>query len=540
MDTTTLPVDMHLNNNKPTVLGNNILKVSGVSPTATVYTTFNTKASLTATKIHINQHREAQMEEHKRKNMLYVTTSNVSTNVQQQAPSKVATLKQDVIMLQQNYVTSNNNNIKAHNIERTVSNDGEIFCRRKPTLFSQLTSLDADESQHVLNIKISPGTGSSVLALQQQQQVCDRKVSIISINQDSDPNKDCARANMVQNPIFENGFNSLSDNKVRLNSNSDSGNSTKTNNSSSSSSNSFYISGTQGNLKVMSSGHCSPTDDHLDSGTCSDAELNLPTSSPQPPPLPPKKMGHSIHHLLSDSISSDDSVCSLSSDSLSYHVSTTNTNTTTNKHTSILGSSGSQLLSPELIKSLDTHQKSNVQKDFDAKPRPLALLPSSLLKDIRNHSLKLNLNDVNYLQDRSSASSDEEVDELDDLESNYSDCNNIVLVNQSRNYELNIKFNHMQNVAHNNNHALIEDNNNFYENDKFYKFHINEHLSNSLTDTCQSLSQDIDESFAGIKDINSGTSTIRSSKGTVRGVKNRVRNGIATFLQMQQTTVKVS
>lgn len=521
---------MHLNNNKPTVLGNNILKVSSVSPTAKVYTTFNTKASLTATKIHINEYREAQMEEHKRKNMLYVTTSNVSSNVQQQA----ATSKRDVIMLQQNYVTSNNNNTKATNIERTVSNDGEIFCRRKPTLFSQLTSSDADESQHVLNIKISPGTSSSeAKQQQQQQQVCDRKVSIISINQDSDPNKDCARANMVQNPIFENGFNSLSDNKERLNSNSDSGNSTKTSNSSSS--NSFYISGTQANLKVMSSGHCSPTDDHLDSGTCSDAELNLPTSSPQPPPLPPKKMGHSIHHLLSDSISSDDSVCSLSSDSLSY-----NNHVTTNKHKNILGSGGSQLLSPELIKSLDTHQKSNVQKDFDVKPRPLALLPSSLLKDIRNHSLKLILNDVNYLQDRSSASSDEEVDELDDLESNYSDCNNIVLVNQSRNYEHNIKFNHIKNGAHNNNHALIEDNNNFYENDKFYKFHINEHLSNSLSDTCQSLSQDIDESFAGIKDINSGTSTIRSSKGTVRGVKNRVRNGIATFLQMQQTTVKVS
>ena len=224
MDTTTLPGDMHSNNNKPTVLGNNILKVSAVSPTATVYTTFNTKASLTATKIHINEHHEAQMEEHTRKNMLYVTTSNVSTNVQHQAPSTAATLKLDVITLQQNYVTSNNNNTQATNIERTVSNDGEIFSRRKPTLFSQLTSSDADESQHVLNIKISPVTGSS----EPQQQFCDRKVSIISINQDSDPNKDCARANMVQNPIFENGFNNLSDNKERLNSNSDSGNSTKT------------------------------------------------------------------------------------------------------------------------------------------------------------------------------------------------------------------------------------------------------------------------------------------------------------------------
>ncbi|CAO1416773.1 unnamed protein product [Diamesa hyperborea] len=318
------------------------------------------------------QKEEATKEQDKPAEEIEQEPEPVEEEIQEQpkevASNTGATSKRDVIMLQQNYVTSNNNNTKATNIERTVSNDGEIFCRRKPTLFSQLTSSDADESQHVLNIKISPGTSSSEAQQQQQQQVCD----------------------------------------------------------------------------LMSSGHCSPTDDHLDSGTCSDAELNLPTSSPQPPPLPPKKMGHSIHHLLSDSISSDDSVCSLSSDSLSY-----NNHVTTNKHKNILGS-----------------------------------------------------------------------------------------VNQSRNYEHNIKFNHIQNGAHNNNHALIEDNNNFYENDKFYKFHINEHLSNSLSDTCQSLSQDIDESFAGIKDINSGTSTIRSSKGTVRGVKNRVRNGIATFLQMQQTTVK--
>ncbi|EDX11828.1 GD19557 [Drosophila simulans] len=44
--------------------------------------------------------------------------------------------------------------------------------------------------------------------------------------------------------------------------------------------------------------------------------------------------------------------------------------------------------------------------------------------------------------------------------------------------------------------------------------------------------------FAGYRDVRCGASstqsTIRSAKGTVRGVKNRVRNGIATFLQLQQ------
>ncbi|XP_062539320.1 uncharacterized protein LOC134207616 [Armigeres subalbatus] len=100
-----------------------------------------------------------------------------------------------------------------------------------------------------------------------------------------------------------------------------------------------------------------------------------------------------------------------------------------------------------------------------------------------------------------------------------------------------------------------------FENDKFYKFHINEHsnlqqqqqqtppnqhdsrngsvhLNNNHNHSCSSSVIDDDESFAGFKDLTSGTSTIRSNKGTVRGVKNRVRNGIATFLQMQQANIK--
>lgn len=91
-----------------------------------------------------------------------------------------------------------------------------------------------------------------------------------------------------------------------------------------------------------------------------------------------------------------------------------------------------------------------------------------------------------------------------------------------------------------------------YEDDKFYSFHINERIGNGVsedgeTDSMGSLgaTADEDESFAGYKELkglgqHSAMSTIRSSKGTVRGVKNRVRNGIATFLQMQHAGVKVS
>ncbi|XP_061397925.1 glutaredoxin domain-containing cysteine-rich protein CG12206-like [Musca vetustissima] len=100
-----------------------------------------------------------------------------------------------------------------------------------------------------------------------------------------------------------------------------------------------------------------------------------------------------------------------------------------------------------------------------------------------------------------------------------------------------------------------------YEADKYYNFHVNEHEnfrsfgnnsnganngfsesgneSLSEYDSRSSLSDDV---FAGYKDLRCGsaTSTIRSNKGTVRGVKNRVRNGIATFLQLQQPNMKVS
>uniref|UniRef100_A0A182M2D6 Glutaredoxin domain-containing protein n=1 Tax=Anopheles culicifacies TaxID=139723 RepID=A0A182M2D6_9DIPT len=86
---------------------------------------------------------------------------------------------------------------------------------------------------------------------------------------------------------------------------------------------------------------------------------------------------------------------------------------------------------------------------------------------------------------------------------------------------------------------------NQFESDRYYKFHINERgrpdgsgePGSSSPETTPSVVDD-DESFAGLKDLSNGTSTIRSNKGTVRGVKNRVRNGIATFLQMQQTGLK--
>ncbi|KAH8237612.1 hypothetical protein KR038_002510, partial [Drosophila bunnanda] len=100
-----------------------------------------------------------------------------------------------------------------------------------------------------------------------------------------------------------------------------------------------------------------------------------------------------------------------------------------------------------------------------------------------------------------------------------------------------------------------------YEADRYYTFHVNEHenfRSFGSTSSASSTpeyeasagfqeepSQD-DDSFVGYRDVRvlgssgkaAANSTIRSAKGTVRGVKNRVRNGVATFLQLQQPNVK--
>ncbi|XP_044747823.1 glutaredoxin domain-containing cysteine-rich protein CG31559-like [Coccinella septempunctata] len=74
-----------------------------------------------------------------------------------------------------------------------------------------------------------------------------------------------------------------------------------------------------------------------------------------------------------------------------------------------------------------------------------------------------------------------------------------------------------------------------YETDKYYDFHLNENDPSDAIVPSKNVEED--ETFAGYKDLmGDGASTIRSAKGTVRGVKNRVRAGIATFLQINSNT----
>ncbi|KAK6637196.1 hypothetical protein RUM44_007610 [Polyplax serrata] len=68
--------------------------------------------------------------------------------------------------------------------------------------------------------------------------------------------------------------------------------------------------------------------------------------------------------------------------------------------------------------------------------------------------------------------------------------------------------------------------------DLFYKFHLSENFREDGSND--------EETFAGIKDYLSRekSSAITSAKGTIRGVRNRVKAGIATFLQMQENKVR--
>lgn len=237
---------------------------------------------------------------------------------------------------------------------------------------------------------------------------------------------------------------------------------------------------------ILLSGKCSPYDDHLDSGTCSDAEVVsfAPSSdSPQPPPVPPKgvKSTRPKQNALSDSFCSDASSSS-STDSVQ------------------ITHSGSHLVSPDLIRSINDRKKTTI-------------LPSSLLIDIRNHPVTFSVNqDPDHNQDEDKLSGDD--DEQEEDRYGGFECNDS---SDSINEKLMTCFH-----------------------EEFLKFHMSEHLSYDMDNSKVMIHDESDESFAGIKDLRSGTSTIRSSKGTIRGVKNRVRNGIATFLQMQQTTVKVN
>lgn len=349
----------------------------------------------------------------------------------------------------------------SHNMLQAKANIGAA--RRdfqdSTTSVSTLPSSTTDErlQRHVLKIDICPDSPKKTLKC-----LLRNTVSIMSISQEQ------LATTMGQKPFEGN----LSDDQKLVLSVTETGTTCCIRNK-----NEVKLS--NGNMRGKSfNGKCSDDElipkvisNDIDSGTCSDAE---------PPALPPK-MNRKKQHVLSESFCSDTSSAS-SSDSAQN-----------NEHLM----SDNPLMSPNLIRSI--HKV--------AKTDPIALLPTSLLIDIRNRSV-----DFRESLDQDKSSSDEQ----DEQESN---CSDLELCNRN---------------------SIEEKLMNYYSDDSFYRFHINENLSYEL-DAYKMTHDESDESFAGLKDLRSGSSsTIRSKNGTIRGIKNRVRSGISTFLQMQQTTVKVN
>jgi len=73
--------------------------------------------------------------------------------------------------------------------------------------------------------------------------------------------------------------------------------------------------------------------------------------------------------------------------------------------------------------------------------------------------------------------------------------------------------------------------------DQYYSFHMNENVFDEVDAAAvAAAAKPTDDTFAGCKTA-ATSDTIRSAKGTIRGVKNRVRAGIATFLQPKTNKV---
>lgn len=300
---------------------------------------------------------------------------------------------------------------------------------------------------------------------------------------------------------------------------------------------------------VMSSGQCSPSDT-LDSGTCSDLDGT-------PPPLPKKKISKTNSKKVSVTVirngnsqgelDFEDNDSNISCDSL---------------NSSELNGSVQDESHNEYIKKDKKHESTGETPSFVIKTGIKdSFLPQGLLQDIRDRSAKLSTADTesekcmpedttqninahanNVPKESAQLTSFRLVSQVNSETKNVTESlpanlSKTPIINEStyeeRKKEDKMKQEQMCYSSH------------YFDTDKFYDFHLNEKQFDedksvkSVSVGAKSLSEVSDlEYFAGIKDYKNEEvpSTIRSSKGTIRGVKNRVRAGIATFLQIQSTT----
>jgi len=448
-------------------------------------------------------------------------------------------------------------------------------------------------SQHVVKIRISPGDDAIASRsatqlpanLQQHQPLCG-KPPLSSLSKPdaqshnfhashytSTPAEGCIRINVGSSDVE---LPQQHEEMVRRSANS--GNFMKT--SPSERANPYFYIGTypSGGM-VISSGQSSPSDT-LDSGTCSDLDGSTP------PPLPKKKSvssstakvtvtvnggGHRRTGSLTSSgaeVDSDDEGSNISCDSLN--------SSELNGESTVLGAARqdikriheiSKVKPAERGAEMETRLKSPTPTNTSRSTIPSAehSLPQGLLQDIRDRTAKLTVvpSACGTLTRKTRTWADElspkskKQNELKNgkdgrikLNGSIFKCPDIsptsTLSNSSggkskrfiveeRTYEERQKeTTEKQNVSSS---KVIKSGEKF-DTDRFYKFHLNEHVTE---DKDTNHGDDIEnETFAGYRDLLQGkdsSSTIKSAKGTIRGVKNRVRAGIATFLQQHDTKV---
>ncbi|CAH0664098.1 unnamed protein product [Spodoptera exigua] len=306
---------------------------------------------------------------------------------------------------------------------------------------------------------------------------------------------------------------------------------------------------------VMSSGQCSPSDT-LDSGTCSDLDGT-------PPPLPKKKTSKtsSIKKAVSvtligsrngssqSEVDFEDNDSNISCDSLN------SSELNVSVHADESHNEYSKKEKKESAESPDAPETFAKVNNKDT-----SFLPQGLLQDIRDRSAKLNTvetesepkpepheeanqninEDANISKESAQLTSFRLVSQYNNECKNTTEslpanlCSKTPLISEStyeeRKQQDKMKQEQMFYSSH------------YFDTDKFYDFHLNEKQFDDVKSVSVGAKSECEvselEYFAGVKDYKNEEmpSTIKSSKGTIRGVKNRVRAGIATFLQMQNTT----
>lgn len=319
-----------------------------------------------------------------------------------------------------------------------------------------------------------------------------------------------------------------------------------------------YVNSSMTNM-VLSSGQCSPSDT-LDSGTCSDLDGT-------PPPLPKKKSSKSSSPkkvsvtVISSTRSNqseldfEDNDSNISCDSLnsselngSVHADESHSEEANKKEKK-------QSAEPPVAPQMPSFAIKANNKDS-------GFLPQGLLQDIRDRSAKLNTVETESESNGEQREANQNINENANISKESAQLTSFRLVSQfnseaKRNVETESLPANLCSKTPLISESTYEErkkqdqikqeqmcySSHYFDTDKYYDFHLNEKQFDedksvkSVSVESESDASEV-EFFAGIKDYKNeeAPSTIRSSKGTIRGVKNRVRAGIATFLQMQSTT----